>query len=47
MEAEIYSKTKKKLRMINSLVVNTPKEHMPLNFKDFFVKNILKFLKVN
>ena len=45
--SEIYSKTQKKLRMTNSLVVNTPKEHMPLNFKDFFVKNILKFLKVN
>ncbi|WP_440649195.1 hypothetical protein [Candidatus Pelagibacter sp. HIMB1521] len=45
--SEIHKKTGKYIRMTNSLIVNTPQEHMPLTFKEFFVQKIMKFLKLN
>ena len=45
--SEISRKTGKQIRMTNSLIVNTPLEHMPLTFKEFFVQKIMKFLKFN
>ncbi len=45
--SEINAKTGKYLRMTNSLIVNTPLEHMPLTFKEFFVQKITKFLRFN
>ena len=45
LNKSINKVTKKKIRMLNHLSVNTPPEHMPMEFKSFFKKNILKYLK--
>lgn len=47
LNKSIYEITKKKIRMLNNLNVNTPPEHMPMEFKSFFKKNILKYLKIS
>ncbi len=45
LNQEINQKTNKFILMSNNLILNTPEEHMPLNFKQFVIKFFRKFTK--